>query len=188
MIKKVIIYTFIFFFIFKTITVGQSLDLKDTLAENPFEIFGQENIGKTVSTFSYKGFDGTLYCSKSLPGKITFINFWFEACEPCIAEFNALNELYLAYKGDNRFRFISFTFENQETIKKIVAKYKLDFPIISISNEDCYRLNYNMGFPTNIIFDKKATVKHLFSGGARIPKEANDVFKNIILPKIEKLF
>src|SRR5437762_1839939 len=29
----------------------------------------------------------------SLIGKVVLINFWFEGCQPCIAEFDALNEL-----------------------------------------------------------------------------------------------
>src|SRR5437773_17200 len=33
---------------------------------------------------------GKLYTENDLNGKITFINFWFEKCLPCISEMNPL--------------------------------------------------------------------------------------------------
>lgn len=107
--------------------------------------------GKESPSFEHSSLSGKQYSSNSLKGKITFVNFWFSNCSPCIAEMKSLNELYLQFKDNPDFQFLSFTFDNPQLISKAIEKYNLSFDIISISDPECRRLNFNKGFPTNII-------------------------------------
>src|SRR5688572_13442850 len=82
-----------------------------------------ENIGKGFPAFSAHSIQGENYSDEMLSGKVVFINFWFENCPPCIAEFEALNELYKNYKNNKNFQFISFTYEKKEKAFRAAQKY-----------------------------------------------------------------
>ncbi|HEX2628003.1 MAG TPA: TlpA disulfide reductase family protein [Chitinophagaceae bacterium] len=124
----------------------------------------KETIGKEFPSFKAKLGDSVVN-NESLRGKTVFVNFWFEACPPCIAEFKGLNELYDSLKLDSSFAFISFTYETKGTIARVKKKYGLKFPIVSVSNTECYRLNQENGFPTNIILDSNLAIRHIETGG-----------------------
>ena len=59
---------------------------------------------------------------------------------------------------------LSFTFDSPETIEKIRAKYKIEYPVISISQNSCVTLNFRSGFPTNFISDKNGKVAYYNMG------------------------
>jgi len=125
----------------------------------------QLNTGKLYPAFSVVSLEGKRITEKELTGKVTIINFWFQYCEPCVAEFDALNDLYLKFKDNAAFRFISFTSDSSDESKESVEKYKLAFPVCPVSQQECYRLNMNQGFPTTIIIDKAGRMAFLKSGG-----------------------
>ena len=102
--------------------------------------------GKQFDQFSFPLIGKGNFTNADLKGRVTFINFWFESCPPCIAEFDALNKLFLKFNADSQFTFVSFTFETPEAIAAVRKKYDLKFPVISIKREECYRLNQQFGF------------------------------------------
>jgi thiol-disulfide isomerase/thioredoxin len=120
----------------------------------------------------------------SLKGKIVLINFWFEGCHPCLAEFGALNELAEKLKGNKDFAFISFTWDNQETIKRVKEQYKLQFKVFY--SKECSRLNLNLGYPTTMILDRQGIIKYLVNGGSLDPEKAREFVMNTLLPQIKK--
>src|SRR5438309_8280297 len=85
-----------------------------------------EAIGKPFPAFVAANEQGSIN-NDSLKGKVVLINFWFEGCHPCIAEFDALNELAEKLKPNKDFEFISFTWDNAETIQRVKEKYQLQF-------------------------------------------------------------
>lgn len=95
---------------------------------------------------------------KRLKGKVVFINFWFAACAPCIAEMNELNRLFKHFSKYKNFEFVSFTFDKLQTIDSVKKKYNIHYNIFPISQDECYRLNNNNGFPTSIILSSKGLV------------------------------
>ena len=65
-------------------------------------------------------------CSnETLKGKVVFINFWFAACAPCMAEMDELNKLFEKFKQNKNFEFVSFTFEKSKKIALIKKKFKI---------------------------------------------------------------
>ena len=125
----------------------------------------QLNTGKQYPAFTAVSLDGKTITEKELTGKVTIINFWFQYCEPCVAEFDALNDLYRKFKDNPAFRFISFTSDAPNDASETVDKYKLSFPVCPVSKQECYRLNFNQGFPTTVIIDKAGRMAFLKSGG-----------------------
>lgn len=146
----------------------------------------KEAIGKPYPPFSFTR-DGKVFNNDLLKGKTIFINFWFEACAPCIAEFDALNEVYQKLNDNKKFEFISFTFETPEKVKQIKEKYPLPYPVISIDRKECYRLNLNNGFPANIILDLTGAIKYMSFGGNTDKAMARKYVMEIIYPEIVKL-
>ena len=148
-----------------------------------FEAKQKAAIGKPYPEFSIVGGD-SIISNKSWKGKTVFINFWFEACSPCIAEFDGLNQLYNKVKDNKNIVFISFTFETTKKIEEIKAKYKIQYPAVSITEKESRRLNLNNGFPTNIIVDKEGKIKFLVTGGSTDKVKASEIIMKEIYPKI----
>ena len=133
----------------------------------------KQSIGKDFPHFNAL-FNGHMLSNDSLTGKVLFINFWFKACPPCIAEMPALNELYKKLKGNKSFEFLSFTYENRSNVKSFRQKYKAQYKIASVSRNECYRLNQNNGFPTSIIVGKDGKIWELYTGGDADAKTSRD--------------
>ena len=104
--------------------------------------------------------------SKELFGKITFINFWFETCHPCMAEMDALIELYNEFKDSLKFQMITFSTDNDSIIKANIVKYKIPFRVYNLNWADCQALNFGVGFPCSILLDEKKIVINNTNGGS----------------------
>jgi len=120
----------------------------------------QAMTGKPYPAFNYKADDGITYSNESLLGKKYYINFWFEGCHPCMEEMNSLIALNNSLKGTGN-EFISFTFEKPKDIKRIKQERGINFKVISIEHEECYRLNLNSGFPAHIVVDEKGNIEYV---------------------------
>ena len=137
--------------------------------------------------FSGSGPKGYTFTSDSLATKVTFINFWFEACAPCVAEFDALNALYEKYKNETNFQFISVTYEEEKDISKLIKKYKLKFPIVHVDRDKIHDLIFQLGFPTNIITDGSGIIRFIKTGGRIEPDQAQEDFDKIYSMQVERL-
>jgi thiol-disulfide isomerase/thioredoxin len=160
---------------------------KDSLIPKELIRRSQSYLNKDFLPFNVDGINGEKYSNDSLRNKVTFINFWFEACAPCIAEFDALNSLYTKFKDNPRFQFLSFTYENKDKAIMIANKYKIEYPIISVNQSDCRRLNFNQGFPTNIILDESTKIQFILSGGPIDKAEAMKIANAVYAAKLTKM-
>jgi len=156
--------------VFSQINLENYLHKRDSLV--------QVNIGKQYPEFTATDLNEINITEKKLPGRITIINFWFRYCEPCVAEFNELNTLYEKFKVNPVFQFISFTSDSQEEARESVNTYQLYYPVCPISEQECFRLNFNQGFPTTIIVDQLGKIKFMkFGGSLEKDKIAIDIQK-----------
>jgi len=102
-----------------------------------------------------------------------------------MAEMDALEELQQRLKDNKGFMFVSFTWDNPETIKRVKEEYGITFPILSTNENECSRLIFRNGFPTSIILDRQGTIKYLHSGGSTNREEAREFIMNTMLPEIK---
>lgn len=117
-----------------------------------------------------------------------FINFWFEACAPCIAEFSSLNEFYEKYKANKDFKFISFSFEEDSVIKRIKKAYQLNYPIYHLSRDSCKLLTFGIqGYPSNYILNQMGRVAFVGIGGPVDKDKAALWFKYLYEAQVNKL-
>lgn len=127
--------------------------------------------GKSFPKFTATSLDGMVFSDAMLKGKVTLLNFWFEHCGPCVAEFNDLNKLAEKLGIINNFQFISFTYDEPERARAMVEKHQLNYPVCPVSIEECLRLNFASGFPTNIVVNREGEVVFFKLGGSTIKEE-----------------
>lgn len=144
----------------------------DTLAMD-----GSYLVGQSFPSFEITSVDGKQFSNESVKKKWIFINFWFEDCPPCIAELQALNELYADFCHREDFELISISFETPDTIKEWTINNSIKFPICHLQMDDLVRLNFRKGFPTNILIDKDGNIAAIQIGGSRDPEKACGAFK-----------
>lgn len=125
----------------------------------------QSKIGTPYLDFEITSLDGVSISQEDLKGKVTFINFWFSTCGPCIIEFDELQDLYETYSSSPNFQFISITTDYPEIAKKSVEKYKLPYIVYSVEDKESRRLNLNSGFPTNIVIGPDGKILYAKTGG-----------------------
>ena len=147
---------------------------------------GSYLIGKQMKEFECKTVTGEEYSNKDLKNKVTVINFWFEACAPCAAEVDALNNLYEKYKKEKKFQFLSFTFDPKENVIKFITKHNIKYPVIILSDDSCSILNFRKGFPSTIITDTMANIIYYHIGGPKVPKAAMEFIETNVYPIIEQ--
>jgi peroxiredoxin len=148
--------------LFGIVSFGQQVKKHLTPEEQieRYDSIKKSMVGKPYPDFKYKGDDGKMYSKKALLGKAYYINFWFEGCHPCMEEMDSLNALNNKLKNTKN-EFISFTFEKLKDIARIRKERKLNFKIISVSDEECRRLNLGNGFPTHIVVDKNGNIAYV---------------------------
>jgi len=100
--KSLLVSIFIFCFF-----ISKSQIFISRAAEDSMHKAEESNIGKSFESFTGKDVNGKTFSNNDLNGKITLVNFWFESCPPCVAEFDALNKIYERLYNNKYFRFIS---------------------------------------------------------------------------------
>ena len=80
--------------------------------------------------------------------------------------------------------FISFTFDPDSTIQKLKTRYNTKYKVFHLNRPECYRLNFNIGFPTSFVLNKKGIVTYSKCGGHIDVETASKDVMTIIYPKI----
>jgi peroxiredoxin len=172
---------FVFFLFISSVCFGQ--DNNDSISISHFresDPLVKLLLGKKFHDFSAQDESGTKISSKDIKGKTALINFWFEACAPCVAEFESLNTLYNKYRSDKDFKFISFSFEDDSVIERVRKEYKLSYPIYHLSRDSCKLLTFDLqGYPSNYILDPRGRVAFVGIGGPIDKKRVELLFRYV---------
>lgn len=149
--------------------------------------FGNDSIkGKKIPAFTVRDIKGNLFTDRNLHSKITFVNFWFETCAPCIAEFAALEKLYQSNKSNAQFQFISITFEMDSVIDRIQKKYDLTYPLYHLSSDSCRKIIRGLGYPTNFIVNENLEIVYYLTGGSTSPVVADKFLNYFVQTELDK--
>lgn len=121
------------------------------------ETFFEELTGKELPVFEGLSINKKPFSSSSLKGKIVIINFWFEACPPCVKEIPELNKLVDKYaKADVRFIAITYDLPKQARLFQKEIGYK--YQVVSLTKHQILNLNINHGYPSNILIGKDGKI------------------------------
>jgi len=159
---KVLLIVCFIFFSFKKL---YSQTYIDSIIKSEFYFDEKAVIGKEFCVFESTTLKNEPISNTSLVGKITIVNLWFEGCAPCIVELEALINLFNKYNSNNSFQFFSFTIDDEEVARKAVNKYEIPYIVSSISSVLAHKMNFNKGFPTNMIISKEGKIIYYKGGG-----------------------
>jgi thiol-disulfide isomerase/thioredoxin len=134
------------------------------------ESFYENVLRKELPDFTARDLNGKIYTSNTVMNqKVTFMNFWFIACAPCIAEIPNLNRLYDMMKDNPDFHFFAITYEKEAQAKEAIKKYDIRFPVLLVSPNEAQQLTFGRGYPTNMVLDKEGKIYSILSGGSLKP-------------------
>lgn len=142
-------------------------------------------LDKKFPEFSVKTINAGSFSNSDLTGKVVFINFWFQNCVPCMQKTEGLNQLYASLQNDTNFIFVSFTFEDYQSINKFRKQQNIEYNIYQLSNKQCDTIC--CGYPTSFILDKNGIIRAIYTGGAPTKEEATSEIMTVIYPTILKL-
>jgi len=132
--------------------------------------------GKPYVPINLRTISGDVITSDSIKGKVTLINFWFKACTGCMVEYPILNNIFSDLKDNPEFMLITITFDPEDSLPDFIEENGIRFPIVSVGHKDSSgRLNFNNGYPTNIligpdnkiIFVKLGTIQYTKDRGVK---------------------
>lgn len=104
----------------------------------------------------------------------TFINCWFSACKPCLAELAFLNQMEEHYRG--QLNFVGLNFENAERVEQFLAEHTFPFQQVAEAQEILDRLAIE-AFPLSILLNAEGKIIAIFG-----PFSADDTLQK---PKSE---
>lgn len=153
--------------------------------EDISNVHKEKYLDKKFPEFSVKANNTESFSNSNFNGKVVFINFWFESCAPCIQKIEGLNHLFEKLKNDTNFVFVSFTFENYQTIENFKKRHGIKYNIYHMESHQCDTIC--CGYPTTFILDRNGTTRFLSIGGARTHEEATLEILTELYPKLLKL-
>ena len=144
-----------------------------------FHLF-QETLKKPYPDFTAISLTGDTLTEKDLLGKITFIDFWFNSCSPCVAAFGDIENVYKKLKDNPRFQFISFCTDPIDWAKESAKKYQLPYPVYPIKRQQFSTLLLS-GFPFMLIVNEEGKIIYYKTGGfsEKVSSERTKEFQNI---------
>jgi cytochrome c biogenesis protein CcmG/thiol:disulfide interchange protein DsbE len=117
---------------------------------------------KPLADFSVQTLDGQALSSSTWRGKVTLINFWATWCPPCKAEIPDLIALQNKYRDQLQIIGISED-ETADVVRRFVAEYKINYPVVMITPEVHRALPGVSSLPTTFMLDRdgRIAVKHV---------------------------
>jgi len=120
-------------------------------------------LGAQLPVFETTTLGGNAISSRNLIGKINVINFWFQACKPCVSKIPRLNELVHCYP-ENQINFISISNDNQKDLDKFLDQNKFNFTHLlngKLIIKNIFK--FKNGFPTTIITDQNLKIVEIIN-------------------------
>jgi len=115
-----------------------------------------------VASFTAQTLDGQTISSATWRGKVTLVNFWATWCPPCKAEIPDLIALQNKYRDQLQIIGISED-ETPDVVRRFVAEYKINYPVVMVSPEIRRSLPGVASLPTTFMLDRdgRIAMKHV---------------------------
>ncbi len=160
--------TGIFIFILASTVVWTQQQQSGTAAERP----STARIGSVAPEIKLalleSGHPGKQVTLSSLQGRPVVVNFWATWCNPCRAEFPAIESKYRQYKDSQQLVVVGVDSDGDDgpaAAASFVNKMGVTFPIwldTDGSAEQTYRVN---ALPTTVFIDRHGVIQDMIVGG-----------------------
>lgn len=116
---------------------------------------GAIQIGDTVPEFTLTSFEGEVYNTKELAGKVIVVNFWASWCKPCEQEAAEMEQAWLDYQNRGDVIFLGVDYVDTETEAMVyLNKYNISYPNGPDLRTKISQLFRTRGVPETYIIDK----------------------------------
>jgi peroxiredoxin len=129
-----------------------------SLVLNLFPATVGQNVGNITPDFNLQDDYGEWIRLYAYRGYVCMINFWFADCDPCMAEFPYLQQLYSEYASDSLQLFAVNTVDNMSLIQQKRNELGVDFILLQGLGSTVYNDFGILGTPTNIIIDRSGKI------------------------------
>lgn len=139
-------------------------------------------VGSPMANFSITDIDGNTYELAVLlkTKKVVMLNFWFYSCDPCAAEFPALNAAYNTYSDSVEVLAINDCDSiNYVRSYEAYRGFNLDMPLLSVGydTEVSNERFGAQGWPTTVIIDRYGIVSYIHVGAVTSTSRWNQLFE-----------
>lgn len=141
-------------------------------------------LSKAVPEFKFTDLAGQTITTKSLEGKIVYLDFWGTQCEPCRELFPKVEKVYQKYKDNPKVAFLAVSVDppsvEAKTLQDVMAALGASMPIARDLEGVAGEKFWIPGIPTSFLIGPDGRVQD-FEAGANPNVEAD------LSGKIEKL-
>jgi thiol-disulfide isomerase/thioredoxin len=118
---------------------------------------------KTLPTANVKSLEGQSIAVKDLvkDGQITVISFWATWCKPCIAELDAIKDLYPEWKEKYGVEYVAVSVDDARTsarVKTYVANKGWEYTIVNDASKELQTALNVSNPPLTLLLNKKGEV------------------------------
>ena len=133
--------------------------------ERRYEVLNQCIRGQKFPAFRMSTYDGHKFNSEENKGKVVLLNFWFTKSPTSVAAIPYLNDLAEEYK-DQDFIILAFAADAFTALSAFLKENPVKYPVFEKSRDLInHQFNTLLGYPTNIILNKKGEVVDYKVGG-----------------------
>lgn len=139
--------------------------------ERRYEVLNQCIRGQRFPAFRMSTYDGHKYSSEENKGKVVLLNFWFTKSPTSVAAIPYLNELAEEFKGQD-FVILAFAADAYTALAAFLKENPVKYRVFEKSRDLInHQFNTLLGYPTNIILNKRGEVIEYKVGGGLKPEE-----------------
>ena len=109
--------------------------------------------------------DDTMLDSSQLSGKVLLVCFFATWCPPCVHEIPSLVALQNSFKSKG-FSVVAFSMEkkNQTGLKNLVAKYRINYPVVLADSAVLKNFEGVTGIPVSYLVNRRGEIVKRFLG------------------------
>lgn len=133
-----------------------------------------------VPNISMPTLDGRQWSLKESAGKVVVLNFWATWCEPCRTEVPYLIKLRGEFGGKGLSVAGVTLDEGTDVVKKFVAEYKVDYPILIPPVDSPWTKLDNT--PTTLVIDRDGRLAQKYIGAVPEEELRRDIEKLLAEP------